>query len=63
MCSKISLGDEKLDEIIEDIKEKNLSRNSFPKLIVGTGLSASFGVPGMSKLSTQLEKNLSSHPD
>ena len=53
MCSKISLG----------IKEKNLSRNSFPKLIVGTGLSASFGVPGMSKLSTQLEKNLSRHPD
>ena len=63
MCSKISLGDEKLDEIIEDIKEKNLARNSFPKLIVGTGLSASFGVHGMSKLSTQLEKNLSRHPD
>ena len=36
MCSKISLGDEKLDAIIEDIKEKNLSINSFPKLIVGT---------------------------
>ena len=31
MCIKISLGDEKLDEIIEEIKEKNLSRNSFPK--------------------------------
>ena len=30
MCIKISLGDEKLDEIIEEIKEKNLSRNSFP---------------------------------
>ena len=53
MCIKLNIGDAKLDEIVEAIKENSLSRNNFPRIIVGTGMSASFGVPGMWKLANE----------
>lgn len=46
-------------EIIEDIKQRNLSRNNMPKLIIGTGLSIIYGVPGMWKLAGYLGKEIS----
>lgn len=63
MCIKLNIGDAKLDEIVEAIKENSLSRNNFPRIIVGTGMSASFGVPGMWKLANELENVLSKHKD
>ncbi len=46
------------DDIVEDIKQRNLSRNSMPKLIVGTGLSMIYGVPGMEALAEHLGKEI-----
>ena len=60
---KIELGTEDFDEIIEDIKQKNLSRNHMPKLVVGTGLSICYGVPGMSALATYLNCKIASSKD
>lgn len=51
------------DGIVEDIKQKNLSRNNMPKLIVGTGLSIIYGVPGMSALAKYLDKEISESKD
>ena len=50
---------ELLDEIVEDIKQRNLSRNNMPKLIIGTGLSVTYGIPGMKKLAGYLQKEIS----
>lgn len=46
------------DGIVEDIKQRNLSRNNMPKLIVGTGLSVIYGVPGMKELAEHLGKEI-----
>ena len=46
------------DEIVEDIKNNNLSRNNMPKLVIGTGLSLIYGVPGMKALAEYLDKEL-----
>lgn len=46
------------DEIVEDIKQRNLSRNNMPKLIIGTGLSIVYGVPGMKDLADFLNKEI-----
>lgn len=46
------------DDIVEDIKQRNLSRNCMPKLIVGTGLSMIYGVPGMKALADHLGKEI-----
>lgn len=62
MCDKLVLGSEEFDNIIINIKNNNLSRSNLPKLVVGTGLSASFNVPGMVRLAEQLNKELSIHP-
>ena len=35
----LEMHSEIFDEIVEDIKQRNLSRNRMPKLIIGTGLS------------------------
>lgn len=45
------------NDIIEDIKQNNLSRNKFPKLIIGTGLSIVYKIPGMEKLAKELDNN------
>lgn len=47
------------DEIVEDIKQRNLSRNNMPKLIIGTGLSVIYGIPGMKELAGYLQKEIS----
>ena len=54
----LEIGIEEFDDIIEDIKQKNLSRNNMPKLIVGTGLSICYGVPGMSALAKHLNRRI-----
>lgn len=46
------------DEIIEDIKQRNLSRGNMPKLIIGTGLSIIYGIPGMKKLAAYLAEEI-----
>ena len=45
----------RFDEIVEDIKQRNLSRNNMPKLIIGTGLSILYGIPGMKDLANYLD--------
>lgn len=50
-------------EIVEDIKQKNLSKNNMPKLIVGTGLSIIYGVPGMGALAAHLDTEIKKKPD
>lgn len=59
--TKISCDSDEFDEIIISLKNDNLSRNNMPKIIVGTGLSASFGVPGMWELSKELKKKMNNH--
>lgn len=51
------------DDIVEDIKQRNLSRNNMPKLIVGTGLSVTYGVPGMRELAEHLAKEIDHSSD
>ena len=51
------------DEIVEDIKQRNLSRNNMPKLIVGTGLSIVYGVPGMKELTKHLSLEIEKSSD
>lgn len=55
----MKIHSETFDEIVEDIKQRNLSRNNMPKLIVGTGLSVIYGVPGMKKLAKYIGKEIS----
>lgn len=50
-------------EIVEDIKQKNLSKNNMPKVIVGTGLSIIYGVPGMGALATYLDTEIKKSAD
>ena len=59
----IEINSEVFDDIVEDIKQRNLSRNNMPKLIVGTGLSITYGVPGMSELAEHLEKEINNSSD
>jgi hypothetical protein len=54
---ELDINGDNFNTIYADIKERYLSRTSFPKIIVGTGLSISLGVAGMVGLSDELEKN------
>lgn len=54
----LEIQSDQFDGIVEDIKQRNLSRNNMPKLIVGTGLSVTYGVPGMKELAGHLEKEI-----
>lgn len=63
MCEKLCVGSDEFEKVATSIKMNNLSKNSLPKLIVGTGLSASFQVPGMWELAEQLDRVLSIHSD
>lgn len=56
---RLDINSENFDDIVEDIKQRNLSRNNMPKLIVGTGLSIIYGIPGMKELAEQLQKEIS----
>lgn len=54
----IEILSDTFDDIVENIKQANLSRNNMPKLIVGTGLSVIYGVPGMKELTEHLENEI-----
>ena len=45
--------------IVLDMKEKYLSKLHYPKLVLGTGLSLCFGLPGMKLLSEKLNAEFS----
>lgn len=60
---KLEIKSEYFSEIIEDIKQKNLSKNNMPKLIIGTGLSIIYGVPGMRELASHLNDKIEKMPD
>lgn len=59
----LEIRSEIFDDIVEDIKQRNLSRNNMPKLIVGTGLSVIYGVPGMRELAEHLAKEIEQSSD
>lgn len=54
----LNIHSDAFDGIVEDIKQSNLSRNNMPKLIIGTGLSMVYDVPGMRKLAEYLETEI-----
>lgn len=54
---KISCESDEFDDIVVNLKNDVLSRNNIPKIILGTGLSASYGVPGMWELSEELKES------
>lgn len=58
-----TIDSESFDKIIEDIKENNLSKSKYPKLILGTGLSITYDLPGMWKLSKRLEEEFEALDD
>lgn len=51
----ITEEESRLEEIYQNIKESYLSKSYFPKLMIGTGLSISYEIAGMSSLSDSLE--------
>ena len=59
---KINVKDPEFEKVYGDIKERYLSRTYFPKLIVGTGLSISMNIPGMTDLSEELSKRFNEKP-
>lgn len=54
----LNIDSDVFDEIVEDIKKNNLSRSNMPKLIIGTGLSLIYGVPGMKQLAAYLNQEI-----
>lgn len=54
----LEINSDTFNDIVEDIKQRNLSRNNMPKLIIGTGLSVIYGVPGMKELAEHLETEI-----
>ena len=59
----INIISDAFGEIIEDIKQRNLSKHNMPKLIVGTGLSMIYGVPGMGALADYLNSEINKSAD
>jgi len=55
--------EESFNEVIESIKQTNLSRSKFPKLIIGTGLSLVYKLPGMWQLAKKLEEEFDESTD
>ena len=60
---KITCDSDEFNDAVITIKNNVLSKNNMPKLIVGTVLSASYGIPGMWKLSEELKAKLGVHND
>lgn len=50
MGELIEIDGKEFEPIFMDIKERYLSSTNFPKLIIGTGLSVSMNIPGMTQL-------------
>lgn len=59
----ITVQSEAFDNIVEDIKQRNLSINNMPKLIIGTGLSIIYEVPGMWRLAEHLNNTILTSED
>ncbi|MBR1692780.1 MAG: SIR2 family protein [Lachnospiraceae bacterium] len=59
----LDIYSEIFDGIVEEIKRRNLSTNFMPKLIIGTGLSIVYGVPGMNALAKHLDKEIKKSKD
>ena len=59
----LEINSEFFNDIVVDIKKRNLSRDNMPKLIVGTGLSVIYGVPGMKALAEHLAKEIALSSD
>lgn len=56
MCKVLDSNSDQFNEIIQNIKEQYLSKDNFPKLVLGTGLSMVYKLPGMSSLGKRLEE-------
>ncbi|HBI92575.1 MAG TPA: hypothetical protein DDY58_09125 [Terrisporobacter glycolicus] len=52
----LDVKEDEFNPIFSQIKERYLSSDNFPKLIIGTGLSIAMNVPGMAKLAEKLEE-------
>ncbi|WRK55185.1 SIR2 family protein [Coprobacillaceae bacterium CR2/5/TPMF4] len=59
----LNVDSEEFGQIFIDIKQRYLSNTNFPKLIVGTGLSISMNIPGMSALAKKLNKEFENIDD
>lgn len=55
----INVHDEEFSKIAQDIKERFLGQVAFPKLIIGTGLSLMYDLPGMAALANRLNDFIS----
>lgn len=55
----MNITEDDLSKIVQEIKESYLCNSCFPKLIIGTGLSKVYGLPGMYELSEELENKIS----
>lgn len=63
MVEYLDTQSEIFDDIVEDIKQRNLSRNNMPKLIIGTGLSIVYKIPGMKDLAEFLNEEINKSDD
>lgn len=50
-------------DFLNYIRENIISTNNFPRMIIGTGLSISYGIPGMSKLFEWLNSSVVNYGD
>lgn len=63
MENYLNIDGEEFEQIFADIKQRYLSNTNFPKLIVGTGLSISMNIPGMSALANKLNEEFNNISD
>ena len=63
MEEHLKIDSNEFEQVFINIKQRYLSRLNFPKLIVGTGLSISMSIPGMSALAKKLEEEFDSVSD
>ena len=59
----LNINSNEFEQLFSDIKRRYLSNTNFPKLIVGTGLSISMNIPGMSALAKKLDEKFESIDD
>ena len=59
----LNIASNEFELLFTDIKRRYLSNPNFPKLIVGTGLSITMNIPGMSALAAKLDEKFESIGD
>lgn len=59
----LNIASNEFELLFTDIKRRYLSNPNFPKLIVGTGLSITMNIPGMSALAEKLDEKFESIGD